>query len=65
MNKDNELMCVVTKYTLKCYNHIYVYHLGYIHLSPITPPASTSGETLSDSQVLPKGLVIRVLLVYY
>jgi hypothetical protein len=47
----------------KFYNHISVSHLGYRHLSPVTPPASTSGETSPTSQVLPKGSVVRVLLV--
>jgi hypothetical protein len=32
-------------------------------MSPITTPASTFGETSSASQVLSKGLVVRVLLV--
>jgi hypothetical protein len=36
---------------------------GYKHLHPVTPPASTSGETSPASQVLPKGPVVRVLLV--
>jgi hypothetical protein len=53
------------KYFAKCCNHIFVSQLGYIHLSPLTPPASTSGETSSSSQVLPKGLVVRVLLVSF
>jgi hypothetical protein len=34
-------------------------------MSPATTPASTSGETSSASQVLPKGLVVRVFLVRY
>jgi hypothetical protein len=32
-----------------------VSQLGYRHLRPVTPPASTSGETSPASQVLPKG----------
>jgi hypothetical protein len=40
-----------------------VSQLGCRHLSPTTPPASTLGETSSASQVLPKGMVVRVLLV--
>jgi hypothetical protein len=49
----------------KCYNNIYVSHLGYTHLSPVTPLASTSGETSPASQVLPKGSVVRILLVHF
>jgi hypothetical protein len=63
VNKDNELMCGVPKYSVKCYNHISVFQLGYRHLSPITPPPSTSDETSHASQVLLKGSVVRVLLV--
>jgi hypothetical protein len=37
--------------------------LGCRHLSPATTPSSTSSETSSASQVLPKGSVVRVLLV--
>ena len=33
-------------------------------MSRATTPASTSGETSSISQVLPKGPVVRVLLVH-
>ena len=50
---------------LRCCNHIYVSHLGCRHLSPTTTLASTSGETSSALQVLLKGLVVRVLLVWY
>jgi hypothetical protein len=64
VNTTNELMCVAPKYSSKCYNHRYVSHIGYKHLSPVTPPASTLGETASASQVLSKGLVVRVLLVH-
>jgi hypothetical protein len=64
VTKANELMCVSPKYSVKCYNQISMSHLGYRHLSPVTPPASTSGETASASQVFPKGLVVRVLLVH-
>ena len=56
-------MHVVLKYSAKCGNHRYVSQLGYKHLSPVTPLASTSSETSPASQVLPKGLVVRVLLV--
>jgi hypothetical protein len=63
VNKANELMCVVPKYSVKCYNHRSVSQLGYRHLSPVTPPTSTSGETSPASQVLSKGPVVRVLLV--
>ena len=65
MNKANELVCVGPKYSAKSYNHRSVSQLGYRHLSPVTPPASTSGETSPASQVFPKGLVVRVLLVHY
>jgi hypothetical protein len=51
----------------KCFveycDHRSVSQLGCRHLSPTTTPASTSGETSSASQVLPKGSVVRVLLV--
>jgi hypothetical protein len=56
-------MFVVPKYSVKCYNHRSVSHLGYIHLSHVTPPASTSGESSSSSQVFPKESIVRVLLV--
>ena len=36
---------------------------SYRHLSSTTPPASTSGESSSASQVLLKGSVVRVFLV--
>jgi hypothetical protein len=52
------------KYFMKFYNHISVSQLGYKHLSPVTPPTSTSGETSPSSQVLLKGSVVRVLLVH-
>ena len=65
MNKDNKLICVVPKYFVRSYNHISMYQLGYRNLSPITPPASTLGETASSSQVLMKGTVVRVLLMRF
>ena len=65
MNKANILMNVVPKYSTKCCNHGSVSQLGYRHLNPVTPPASTLGETLPASQVLPKGSVFKVLLVRY
>jgi hypothetical protein len=52
-----------SKYFVKHYNHRSVSQLGYRHLSPVTPLASTSGETSPASQVLPKGPIVRVLLV--
>jgi hypothetical protein len=64
VNKTNELMCVSPKYSMKFYNHISVSQLGYRHLSPVTPHASTLGETASASQVLPKESVVKVLLVH-
>jgi hypothetical protein len=64
VNKANELMWVIPKYSAKCYNHKFVSHLGYRHLSPVTPHASTLGETSPASQVLPKGPVFMVLLVH-
>jgi hypothetical protein len=63
VNKSNELIFVIPKYSVKCYDHRSVSQLGYRHLSHVTPPASTSGETASASQVLSKGSVVRVLLV--
>jgi hypothetical protein len=42
-----------------------VSQLGCRYLIPITPPSSTSGETSSASQVFPKGLVVRFLLVHF
>jgi hypothetical protein len=63
VNKANELMCVVPKYSVKCYNHISVSQLGYRHLSPVTPLPLPRVRLASASQVLPKGLVVRVLLV--
>jgi hypothetical protein len=61
--KDNELMCVVPKYFVKYYNHRYVSQLDYKHLSPVTPLASTLGETSPTLKVLLKGTIVRVLLV--
>jgi hypothetical protein len=63
VNKSNELIYVVPKYPMECCNHRSMSHIGYRHLSHVTPPASTLGETLPASLVLPKGLVVRVLLV--
>jgi hypothetical protein len=63
VNKDNILIYVVPKYSAKFYNHRSVSQLGYRHLSPVTPPASTSGETSPALQVFPKGPIVRVLLV--
>jgi hypothetical protein len=63
VNKANELIYVVPKYLAKCCNHRSVSHPGYKHLSPVTPPASTLGETSLSSQVFLKGLIVRVLLV--
>ena len=53
----------LAKCSFKCCNQRFVSQLGCRHLSPITTPASTSGETSSALQVLSKGLVVRVLLV--
>jgi len=53
-----------SKYFVRYYNHISVSQLGYRHLSLVTPPTSTSGETLPASQVFPKGPIVRVLLVH-
>jgi hypothetical protein len=64
VNKDHELIYAVPKYSLKCCNHISMSQLGYIHLSPVTSPASTLGETLPTSRVFPKGSVVRALLVH-
>jgi hypothetical protein len=50
---------------MKCCYHISMSHLGYRHLHIVTPPTSTSGEISFASQVLPKGLVVRILLVHY
>jgi hypothetical protein len=50
---------------MKCYYHRSVSQLGYIHLSPVTPPAFISGETSPSSQLLLKGLVVRVFLVHF
>jgi hypothetical protein len=47
----------------KRYNDRSVSYLRLQTLSPATTPTSTSGETSSASQVLLKGLVVRVLLV--
>jgi hypothetical protein len=63
VNKANELIYVVPKYPAECCNHRSVSQLGYKHPSPVTPPASTSGETSLASQVLPKGPIVRVFLV--
>jgi hypothetical protein len=49
--------------SVKCCGHRSVSQLGCRHLSPATPPASTSGETSSASEVLLKGSVVTVLLV--
>jgi hypothetical protein len=49
--------------TVKYCNQISVSQLGCRHLIPIDTHASTLGETLSALQVLPKGSVVRVLLV--
>jgi hypothetical protein len=50
---------------MKCCYHIFVSQLGYKHLHPVTPPASTLGETSPAPQVLLKGLVFSVLLVLF
>jgi hypothetical protein len=55
---------LLAKCSVKYYDHIFVSQLGCRHLSPANPPTSTSGETSSVSQVLPKGLVVKVLLVH-
>jgi hypothetical protein len=65
VSKTNRLMHVVPKYFEKCGNHTSMSHIGYRHLSPVTPPTSTSSETASASQVLPKGSVVRVFLVHF
>jgi hypothetical protein len=54
---------LTAKFYVKYYDQRFVSHLCCRHLSPAITPASTSGETSSTSQVLPKGLVARVLLV--
>jgi hypothetical protein len=64
VNKYNELMYVVPKYFVKCCNHRSMSQLDYKHLSPVTPPASTLGETSPSLQVFPKGSIVRVLLVH-
>jgi hypothetical protein len=50
-------------YLAKFYNRIFVSQIGYRHLSPVSPPASTSSETLPTLQVLPKRIIVRVFLV--
>jgi hypothetical protein len=55
---------LIAKFFVKYCDHRFVSQLVFRHLSPVTPPASTSGETLSASQVLPKGPIVRVLLVH-
>jgi hypothetical protein len=54
---------LIAMFSVKYCDHRSVSQLGCRHLSPTTHPASTSGETSSASQVLLKGLVVRVLLV--
>jgi hypothetical protein len=54
---------LLDKFFVKCCHHRSMSQLGCRHLSPATPPASTSGETSSASHVLSKGSVVRVLLV--
>ena len=49
------LLSIIITYMCPC--------LGCKHWSPVTTPAFTSGENSSPPQVLPKGLVVRVLLV--
>jgi hypothetical protein len=55
---------VLKEYPAKCHYHRSVSQLGYKHLHPVTPSTSTSGETSPASQVFPKGMVVRVLLVH-
>jgi hypothetical protein len=55
---------LIGKFYVEYCDHRSVSRIGCRHLSPATPPASTSGETSSASQVLSKGSVVRVLLVY-
>jgi hypothetical protein len=55
---------LTAKCSVKYFDYISVSQLGCRQLSPTTPPTSTSGETSSALQVLPKGLVVSVLLVY-
>jgi hypothetical protein len=55
---------LTAKCSVKYCDHRSVSQLGCRHLSPTTPPASTSGETSSALQVLPKGPVVRVFLVH-
>jgi hypothetical protein len=43
---------------VKCYYHKSMSQIGYIHLRPVTPPTSTSGETSPASQVSLKGSVV-------
>jgi hypothetical protein len=54
---------LTVKSLLEWFNHRSMSQLGYRHLSPTTTPTCTSGETSSDSKVLSKGPVVRVLLV--
>jgi hypothetical protein len=60
------LICDVneTNFSVKCNNYISVSQIGCRHLCPATPPTSTSGGTSSSMHVLPKGPVVRVLLVH-
>jgi hypothetical protein len=55
---------LLAKIFVEVCNHRSVSHIGCRHLSHATPPVSTLGETSSSSQVLSKGLVVRVLLVH-
>jgi hypothetical protein len=56
---------LLDKCFVNCFYHRSVSQLGCIHMIPTTPPTSTLGETSFSSQVLPKGLVVRVLLVHF
>jgi hypothetical protein len=64
VNKVEELMNILAKCSVKCCNHRSVSELGCRHMSPTTPPSSTSGETSSSLKVLPKGSIVKVLLVH-
>jgi hypothetical protein len=61
--KSRSNACCWLSVVLRYCNHRSMSQLGCRHLSPATPPASTSSETSSTSQVFLKGPVVRVLLV--
>jgi hypothetical protein len=55
---------LLAKLSVKCGNHGSMSQLVCINSSLTTPPTSISGETSSASKMLPKGMVVRVLLVH-